>query len=181
MLVNRAESHTSGARFVSQPARWPELLRKKTTPQTWLNFTCNFAFDQNPKTLCEPKRSPKKDEFYFDQNNCWNEKIFYADQNDCWKRVTFTFTKTYAEKRKADFENLQSQPWTKPKPRNTANQNHRRPKRNPKTLKPILATRQNQPELMREKKLLPTKMPRTWKPACWKNTDEKLYFEKCHC
>ena len=49
MLVNRAESHTSGARFVRQPARWPEPLPKKTTPKTWPNFTRNLDFDQSPK------------------------------------------------------------------------------------------------------------------------------------
>ena len=48
----------------------------------------------------------KKDKFYFDQNNCRNEKIFYADQNACWKSADFTFTKTFAKKRQADFENL---------------------------------------------------------------------------
>jgi hypothetical protein len=57
--------------------------------------------------------------------------------------VNFIFTKTTAKKRQADFENLQSQPETKPKPQNKANQNHRKPKRKPKTLKPILATGQN--------------------------------------
>ena len=48
----------------------------------------------------------KKDKTYFDQNNRRNEKIFYADRNACWKSVAFTFTKTFAKKRQADFENL---------------------------------------------------------------------------
>jgi len=65
MLVNRAESHTSGARFVRQPARWPKPLPKKTTPQTWLDFTRNFVFYQSPKTLCKPKRLLEKDKPYF--------------------------------------------------------------------------------------------------------------------
>jgi hypothetical protein len=39
------------------------------------------------------------------------------------KSVTFIFTKTYAEKGQANFENLQSQPRTKLKPRNKTNQN----------------------------------------------------------
>jgi hypothetical protein len=43
-------------------------------------------------------------------------------------------------KDKPIFETLQNQPRTKPKPRNKANQNHRKPKRKLKTLKPILAT-----------------------------------------
>ena len=40
------------------------------------------------------------------QNNCWNEKIFYANQYACWKKATCIFTKTFAKKRQADFENL---------------------------------------------------------------------------
>jgi hypothetical protein len=63
-------------------------------------------------------------------------------------------TRTFAEKRQADFENLQNQPRTKSKPRNKANQNHRRPKRKPKTLKPISATRQKQPETLLTKENL---------------------------
>jgi hypothetical protein len=67
-------------------------------------------------------------------------------------------TRTFAEKRQANFENLQNQPRTKSKPRNKANQNHRRPKRKPKTLKPISATRQKQPEtLLMKKKLVERK------------------------
>ena len=93
MLVNRADSHTSGARFVSQPARWPKPLPKKTTPQTWLNFTCNFAFDQNPKTLCESKRLPKKRTF--------------ANQNAKLKRLpkreNFMLTSMLAEKERLIF------------------------------------------------------------------------------
>ena len=34
LLENAAESHTSGACFVRQPARLPEPLPKKTTPPT---------------------------------------------------------------------------------------------------------------------------------------------------
>ena len=66
--------------------------------------------------------------------------------------------RTFVEKRQADFENLPNQPRTKPKPRNKANQNHRRPKRKRKTLKPILATRQKQPEtLLMKRKLVEQK------------------------
>ena len=72
--------------------------------------------------------------------------------------MTFTFTKTFAEKRQADFENLHNRPGTKPKPRSTVNQNHRKPKRKPKTLKPISATRQKQPEtLLMKRKLVERK------------------------
>jgi len=49
---------------------------------------------------------------------------------------------------------LQSQPGTKLKPRNKANQNHRKPKREPKTLKPVLTTRQKQPETLQMKRKL---------------------------
>jgi len=58
-------------------------------------------------------------------------------------------------------ETLQSQPQTKPKPRNKANQNHREPKHRPKTLKQISETRQNQPELMPAAKKTSPKKPRT--------------------
>jgi len=101
MPVNRAESHTSGARFVRQPARWPKPLPKKTTPQTWLNFTRNFDFYQNPKTLCEPKRLLKKDKLYFEPKQllkrgnilCWPERLlkkgdFYFYQNLCRKKTS---------------------------------------------------------------------------------------------
>jgi len=80
----------------------------------------------------------------------------------------YMLTKTLAEKRRFVFlpkplprkdkpilKTLQSQPRTKPKPRNKANQNHCEPKRKPKTLKPILATRQSQPETMPAKKTPP--------------------------
>jgi hypothetical protein len=42
MLENAAESHTSGARFVGQPACLPEPLFGKTTLPTRLNFTPYF-------------------------------------------------------------------------------------------------------------------------------------------
>ena len=76
-------------------------------------------------------------------------------------------TKTLAEKGRFVFlpkpmpkkdepilKTLQSQPGTKLKPRNKANQNHRKPKRKPKTLKPISTTRQNQPETLLTKENL---------------------------
>jgi len=105
-------------------------------------------------------------------------KKFYVDQNACWKRVTCIFAITFAKKRQPDFGNLAKPTGTKPKPRNKANQNHRRPKHERKTLKPILATRQNRPETTPTQKPPPTKTQRTWKPACWKNTDPKTLFEK---
>jgi hypothetical protein len=80
------------------------------------------------------------------------------------KKGNFIFARTSVEQRQADFENLQNQPRTKPKPRNKANQNHRKPKHKPKTLKPISATWQRQPEIMPTKKLPPKKLPPTKKP-----------------
>ncbi|KAF0209726.1 MAG: hypothetical protein FD178_3761 [Ignavibacteria bacterium] len=72
-----------------------------------------------------------------------------------------SLTRAFAKKRQADFENLPSQPRTKPKPQNKANQNHRRPKREPKTLKPVLATRPNQPETLLTKENLLSEETRT--------------------
>jgi hypothetical protein len=48
-------------------------------------------------------------------------------------------------------------------------------------LKPILATGQNQPELMPTKKTPPRENAENLKIRLLKNTDQKLYFEKCHC
>jgi len=52
-------------------------------------------------------------------------------------------TKPLPRKDKPILKTLQSEPRTKSKPRNKANQNCRKLKRQLKTLKPILATRQN--------------------------------------
>jgi hypothetical protein len=38
MLINRADSHTSGARFVRQPARLPEPLLKKDDTANMTEF-----------------------------------------------------------------------------------------------------------------------------------------------
>jgi hypothetical protein len=43
--------------------------------------------------------------------------------NEANKILQTQLTRTFAEKRQADFENLQNQPQTKPKPRNKTNQN----------------------------------------------------------
>jgi hypothetical protein len=64
-------------------------------------------------------------------------------------------------KDKPILETYASKPRTKPKQRNKANQNHYKPKRKLKTLKPIFpqgavpATWQNRPELMPAKKTPP--------------------------
>ena len=57
-------------------------------------------------------------------------------------------TRTFTENRQANFENLQNQPRTLLKEIDSTFQNQRWPKRKPKTLKPILATRQNEPETL---------------------------------
>ena len=46
MLVNRAESHTSGARFVRQPTRLPERWQKKDTTANTPNFYTELIFEQ---------------------------------------------------------------------------------------------------------------------------------------
>ncbi|MDP1624606.1 MAG: hypothetical protein Q8L64_02435 [bacterium] len=48
--------------------------------------------------------------------------------------------KPVPKKDKPILKTLHNQPGTPPTKTSTANQNHRRPKRQPKTLKPILAT-----------------------------------------
>ena len=151
MLINRADSHTSGARCVRQPAHKPESFPEKTALSSRPNFTPDFIFYQN-QNYDLPKRLLKKTNFTLNQNNCWNEKIFYADQNACEKRRFVFLPKPLPRKGKPILKTYDNQPWIKLKPRNKANQNHCEPKRKPKTLKPILATRQNQPELMPTKK-----------------------------
>ena len=128
MLVNRAESPASSARFVRQPARWPEPLPKKTTPQTWLNFTRNFDFDQNAKepinqNACwkkwtSPIKTKNEPERKFWRNWLWQKT---DKANEAETILQTEFTKTYVEKRQANFENLQNQARTKPKKRTCAN------------------------------------------------------------
>ena len=50
MLENAAESHTSGARFVRQPARLPERWQKKETTANTPNFYTELNFWQWLKT-----------------------------------------------------------------------------------------------------------------------------------
>jgi len=133
MLVNRAESHTSGARFVGQPACWPKRWIKTEPPPTWLDFTRNFAFYQNPKTLCEPKRLLKKDELYFEPKQllkrgnilCWPERLqkksdFYFYQNLCWKKTSRFWkpTKPTTNKAKAAKQSQSKPPQTKTQAKN---------------------------------------------------------------
>jgi len=62
-----------------------------------------------------------------------------------------------------------NRPRTKPKPRNKANQNHPKPKRQLKTLKPISATRQSQLELTPTKKTPPKENAENLKTCLLKN------------
>jgi len=112
----------------------------------------------------------KPQKLYANQNACRKQTNFTLTKTTAETRKYFMLTKTLAEKRrllllpklmpkrdKPILETLQSYPRTKLKPRNKANQNQRKPKRKQKTLKPISATRQNQPEFMPVKKPPPNK------------------------
>jgi len=50
MLENAAESHTSGARFVGQPACLPEPLLKKDDTANTPRFYNELCFPQDSKT-----------------------------------------------------------------------------------------------------------------------------------
>jgi len=156
------------------------LCRKKTTLQTWLNFTCNFAFDQTPKTLCEPKRLPKTDEFYFDQNNCRNEKIFYADQNACWKSAVFTFAKTFAKKRQADFWNLAKLTTNKTEATKQSQSKPPQTKTQTKNLEADFSDLTKQTWIYANEKTPPKEKAENLKTCLLKNIDPNRLLEKCH-
>ena len=148
MLVNRADSHTSGARFVGQPADLPERWQKKDDTANLTEFYLWLCFLPKPKRDNEPKRLLWKMDFA-NQSHKWTRtqilKNLTLSKNDKAKETEIILqtqlTRTFATKRQANFESLPNQPRRKPKPRNKANQNQSWPKRKPKTLKPILATR----------------------------------------
>ena len=98
MPVKRADSHTSGARFVSQPACLPEPLQKKDDTANITRFYTQLWFWPKPKnfmrteTLAEKRRTllwkitfgtkkyfiltrtlAKKSDFYFYQSLCQKE------------------------------------------------------------------------------------------------------------
>ena len=56
MLENAAESHTSGARFVGQPACLPERLLKKALPPSRRIFTRNAIFGNYQKFDLQERR-----------------------------------------------------------------------------------------------------------------------------
>jgi len=68
----------------------------------------------------------------------------------------------------------QNQPGTQPTKTDMTNQNHRQPKRPPKTLKPISATGQNHPELMPAEKVLPNENDENLKTCLLKKYEIKM-------
>ena len=127
-----------------------------------------------------PKRLLKNIDLILTKTIIEAKKFYRLTETLAEKMRLLLLPKPLPRKDKPILETLQSQPRTKPEPRNKTNQNLRWPKPKPKILKPILATRQNRPELMQIKKTLPTKKPRTWKLACWKDIDPYCWLEKCH-
>jgi hypothetical protein len=134
-------------------------LQKKDDTANMTRFYLQLCFLPKPKNFMRTdvstgsttKRLLKKTNFTLSQ--CLDK---LDNQTTAETRKYFTLTRTLAEKGrllllpklrlkrdKPILETLQSQPQTKPKPRNKANQNHRQPKRKPKTLKLISATWQN--------------------------------------
>ena len=181
MLENRAESHTSGARFVRQPAADQNLCPKRQHCKLdWiLHATLLLTKTQKSqltKTLAEKKnfanQNHKRPERKFWRNWLWR-KTDKANEAETILQTQLTIT--FAEKRQANFENLHNQPRTKPKPRNKANQNQSWPKRKPKTLKSVLATRQKQPETLLMKRKLVERKSQTWKPADWKTDSNTIW------
>jgi len=68
----------------------------------------------------------------------------------------------------------QNQPGTQPTKTDTTHQNHHQPKRKPKTLKSISATRQSQPELMPAEKALPNENDENLKTCLLKKYEIKM-------
>jgi len=100
MLVNRADSHTSGARFVGQPADQNDG-RKKTPPPTRPTFTHNLFFS-NGKKQNLPKRQVTKSD---NQPKCLLQK---------WTLPTKTTNDQNANFEETDFGKKTTKP-TKPR------------------------------------------------------------------
>ncbi len=177
MLVNRAESHTSGARFVGQPACWPKRWIKTEPPLTWLDFTRNFAFYQNPKTLSEPKHSLKKK-----QTLLWTKTIAERGNFICWpkrllKKGDLYFYQNLCRKKTSRFwkpcKANQEQNWsheTKPI-KTTANRNASQ-----KPWSQFWRLDKNNLKLCRWKENLLNKKPNL--KTCWLKTSLKLDLKK---
>ena len=78
------------------------------------------------------------------------------------------------KKDKPILRTMQNQPGTPPAKTDMTNQNHRQPKRPPKTLKPISATRQSQPEIMPAEKVLPNENDENLKTRLLKKYEIKM-------
>ena len=76
MLENAAESHTSGARFVSQPARLPEPLPKKDDTANMTRFYLQLCFLPKPKNFMRTKTLAEKDKLYFEKITFETKKYF---------------------------------------------------------------------------------------------------------
>jgi len=125
MLVNRAESHLSGARFVGLRDVVPDTLAVKDLPANLTKFYNELGFLPKPKRDNKPKRLLWKMDFA-NQSHNWTKKQILENltlpKNDKAKEAEIILqtqlVRTFATKRQANFESLQNQPRTKPKPRN---------------------------------------------------------------
>ena len=154
MLVNRADSHTSGARFVRCNGTEDSLAEKRHHRQLTEIFTHNLIFGNwqkawliktpNIKNLDQPKQNWLKDllvewKLYFARTPN-NQKPTLTDQNEidsktCWPTANY-FYQNLCRRRCADFANLQNQLRTKPKKRTFAKLTW--PKETPNNHKPKL-------------------------------------------
>jgi len=181
MLVNRAESHTSGARFVSQPARLPEPLPKKDDTANLTEFYLQLCFLPKPKNFMRTETPAKKDELYFELKQllkrenilCWPKRLlkksgFYFYQNLCKEK-----TSRFWRPSKTNHEQSRSRE-TKPI-KTTANRNASQ-----KPWSRFQRLGKTNLNLCQRRNHRQTKMLRTWKPACWKDIDQMRYLKKSH-
>jgi len=155
MLVNRAESHTSGARFVRCGRTWRLTCWKKTPLPTGWNFDTQLNLWQltksmiyknakQSKTLTNQNKIDSKTrwlnknrilpERQITKSQLWQTKT-KLDSKTCWPTANY-FYQNLCQRRYADFENLQKQPRTKPKKRTFAKLTW--PKETPNNHKPKL-------------------------------------------
>ena len=93
-------------------------------------------FSKNQKNCDLKKRLLKKDSAKQTRTQILKNSTLPKNDNanETDKILQTQLTRNFAKRKRADFENLQNQPRTKPKPRNKANQNLRWPKPKPKNL-----------------------------------------------
>ena len=173
--VKRAESRGSGARFVGL------LLTRSTVPKdNDANFTRTLILTKAPKLYANqnacwqtdfmPNKMPNK-------TDCRNEEIL------CWprcllKKGNLYFCQNSCREKTSRFWKPSQPTKTTANETNTTNQNRREPKCKPKTLKPISATRQNQPETLLTAKTPPNEKAENLKTCLLKNIWPKTLFEK---